>query len=1337
MADRGMSAGLLTYLATGKAEFYHLVRIDFTVPVYYTTAPYDIDYGGNTYISSPVLGKIPTIVESRKIRPNTISLEMSGASAAMHALTLTENYSSAEVYIYRHYPTEAETITLFYGFVDSYNTTENIQKGTSSVTWHIANHWTNWEAKSGRLLNDDDWQRVTPGDVTMRSVGITDHHLVYWGRLWESGSFWWLPGGAEWINNQNADELQEAGEVVDAKAELSLQENRVPVVYGEARLKGAPIFRDTTGWQNQYLHVVYSVCEGEIESIDDIILGEDENGNPLSYTDPHYAGQLEVEIKLGAPAQGSFASLSSQSAAWTYATRDLTNLCAVHIRYNHDESVFPGGVPDPVFVVKGKKLYDPRTSTTAYSTNPALVLRDYLTNTYYGKSIPSSLLANINAAADFCDVTFTDHNGGEGGTPVNIPRFDFKGVLPTKNSVKKNVESILFSMRASLPWVNGKYSLVIERGDETPVYTINEDKLADDFKVSEDGRKTLLNMVRYTYTDLGNKSKKASVVADSATYLAEDNNTPLEKSYNNAFETNRYRAQNRANTLLKLSREQIKVVANIAALDALRVETGDLVALTRTTQGWVAKEFLVDDMRIKPDGGLTVNLVEFEPTGYDWAVSPEVVAPPDTTLIGPTQVTAPTGLTFASGTDHLILNTDGTILSRIHGTITPAADAYVSEFIVEYKRASESTYTSRMIVATGTAPEFYISGVEDSVSYDIRAKAVNTLGVESDWFTSSHTVVGKTEPPEDVTGFAVQQKIDRWLFTWDAVSDPDRGEYEIREGATWATAALVVRTSATSFILNKVDVGAATFWIKAVDTTGNYSVNAVNTAMNITAPSVVADFVAEVADGFIRLEWSGVNAGTLPIHTYEIREGVDWETGVSIALTSANFFIISRPTAGTYTFWIKAVDSGLNSSATASTDVAVITAPGQPSVTVSYDGPNAVITYTAAAGSFPVDYYEINKDAVTIATLKGTSFSVAADYLSATFSVRAIDIQGNTSNSGSAGTTITAPSVAALTNEVIDNNVLLRWDESLGTLPIHAYEVRKGATFATAEVLQEINGTFAAFFESVSGDYTYWVVAVDTAGNYGGEQSVVASVAEPPDFVLNVNWDASAFSGTKINAYIDSVGNLVYPINTTETFQQHFVNNSWNSPNDQVTAGYDRYIMPSVNSGSYQEEFDYGAVLSSTMIKIITNTNVVTGSVTVTPTIEVKLLPGDAWTDLGDVWTAFASNFQYVRVTLTFAASGGDDIVEMLGLNVILDSKLKNDAGSDSVTTAATGKVVTFNKSFVDIESITVSPNTTSNVIAIYDFTDAPNPTTFTVYLYNPATGTKVTGNFSWAAKGY
>ncbi len=159
MADRGLSAPAVTAYGARTVEFYHLLRIDFSTPVYITNAPYDISYGGNTYLSSSLILNFPTITESLKIRPETLKLSLSGATTGVYALLLLEE-KGADTYIYRHMPSIPETTLMFQGFTDNYNTDEDVGSGTTSVALNIANHWSNWDAKTGTYLSDAEQQRL-------------------------------------------------------------------------------------------------------------------------------------------------------------------------------------------------------------------------------------------------------------------------------------------------------------------------------------------------------------------------------------------------------------------------------------------------------------------------------------------------------------------------------------------------------------------------------------------------------------------------------------------------------------------------------------------------------------------------------------------------------------------------------------------------------------------------------------------------------------------------------------------------------------------------------------------------------------------------------------------------------------------------------------------------------------------------------------------------------------------------------------------------------------------------------------------------------------------------
>ena len=115
---------------------------------------------------------------------------------------------------------------------------------------------------------------------------------------------------------------------------------------------------------------------------------------------------------------------------------------------------------------------------------------------------------------------------------------------------------------------------------------------------------------------------------------------------------------------------------------------------------------------------------------------------------------------------------------------------------------------------------------------------------------------------------------------------------------------------------------------------------------------------------------------------------------------------------------------------------------------------------------------------------------------------------------------------------------------------------------------------------------------------------------------------------------------------------------------------------------------------------------------------------------------AFSAAVVNLREGTANKSSGGNDLLQITGLNIRLDSKLRNDSGTGTANSGDSGgTVVNFNLAFVDVDSISVTPLATSAVIAVYDFVDAPNPTSFKVLLFNTS-GTRVSGSFSWNARG-
>lgn len=362
--------------------------------------------------------------------------------------------------------------------------------------------------------------------------------------------------------------------------------------------------------------------------------------------------------------------------------------------------------------------------------------------------------------------------------------------------------------------------------------------------------------------------------------------------------------------------------------------------------------------------------------------------------------------------------------------------------------------------------------------------------------------------------------------------------------------------------------------------------------------------------------------------------------------------------------------------------------------------------------------------------------------------IKAIDTSENYSvNALMASVTVSGAAVPVVTQQVIDNNVLLYWTQPVSAQTIATYEIRRGATYAGATVIGTKNGLFTTVFETVAGNFIYWVTAIDIAGNYGSPGSVAASVNQPPDYVLKTNLNSTFVGNVTLNNAELSGGTVVLPVDLTETFAAHFTAHSWTSPADQITAGYPVFAQPALLSGYYEEWWDLGATLAASKLTLVLNRLIIAGAPVTTPTISVSNTSGiTGYTDYVGVTSVYATFFRWVKIRIA-VASGLPDILQILGINVRIDAKLKNDAGSvacvstdnsAAITGAAIGgTTVLFTQTFSAITSITLTAQgTTVAYTPIYDFNGAANPVGFKVYLYNAA-GARVSGTVSWSAKGY
>ena len=523
------------------------------------------------------------------------------------------------------------------------------------------------------------------------------------------------------------------------------------------------------------------------------------------------------------------------------------------------------------------------------------------------------------------------------------------------------------------------------------------------------------------------------------------------------------------------------------------------------------------------------------------------------------------------------------------------------------------------------------------------------------------------------------------------------------------------------------------------------------TVNNATAPAP-GNFTATYAGQSITLTWDAVQ-GTVLTDFYEVQKA-----GTTIAEVKSNSFGVNADFTSATEFKVRAVDQTGQAGAFATLSTSP-TVPGAPTnLSFTLQKGRAQLSWSAVAGTLPTQEYRIfrgteSTTANFIGAVSGLAFLVdIVDGNSQTYRVHAVDVLGQQGAAATVDISPSAPSTPQISARVVDNNVLMFWQDCETTLPILHYEVHKGTTMPTnAEDLNigTKSGQFTSVFEQVGGTFTYLIRAVDTSGQKGAVGQVTAQVDQPAGYVLLLDYNSTFTSGSIPGTSATTTvaltqcpkieGSLISNVKD-ETYEEHFVDNSFASPQAQIDAGYEKWLLPSANSGTYKETIDYGAVITGSQIRTTLTKNQIIGSTSTVTRIRTRKLTTDSWTNHGDVDSAFGQDFRFVEVRHTFTSAGNDDLLEIQGARVELALKQRTVSGTAICSgTDSGGTTVSIGASpaFLDVQSIMVTPTGTAARIAIYDYDDAavPAATTFKVLLFDTS-GNRQNGTVSWNVTG-
>ena len=434
---------------------------------------------------------------------------------------------------------------------------------------------------------------------------------------------------------------------------------------------------------NRFLYRAVSLCAGPIQSVENILI-DDEGYQSSRFgqgDDRHFA----AAVSLGPTAGQNFSAMRTSYSdfnAWGTSFTGKGVAYAIERLYLDNDKPAYQGEPSTKYLVKGRKLYDPRKDSTSsvydatlgtsshrfatpttweWSDNPVLALLDYMTNSEYGRGLALSVidLPSIAEAADKCDelvdipARLTNTTGSsydfydpETGQVITVPvntnipnyrpeqgsssqqkRFRINIAIDPSKELLDNIQEILNVFRGNLSYANGKYR--VHMADvASPVLTIGDDDIITGLKISNGDRSQRMNRatVKFINANKQHKTDQASWPSlDSNeddglydTYLTEDQGERLHKTFTIKGCTDFYQAQDTAEFLVRDSRSNLTVAGTFGSR-CFGLVPGDVVSLTYDSAGYSGKYFRVMQVAIDLNSmNVNLQLKEYDSSVYTW-----------------------------------------------------------------------------------------------------------------------------------------------------------------------------------------------------------------------------------------------------------------------------------------------------------------------------------------------------------------------------------------------------------------------------------------------------------------------------------------------------------------------------------------------------------------------------------------------------------------------------------------------------------------------------------------------------------------------------------------------
>lgn len=406
------------------------------------------------------------------------------------------------------------------------------------------------------------------------------------------------------------------------------------LVYGEPRVSGIVAYANVAGEGHEFLYMVVVLAAHKITNVSQIyfdgVLG-----------DTVASGYYEWWWHDGTQTTAD-ATLMATFPEWDFNC--ILKGCAYAVvKLKSDKSIWKGGQPNIQFDVLGKPVYDPRTGTTAYSNNGALVLADYMTSVDgLGATSAEMDWPSVIAAADIA----AQLPSGMAGS-LCACRYPIDGVVELSTKNGDVITAMTAALAGTVVWTEGMYRIYVGAARAPVARVITpEDLNGNPTLQPRTAAEQSFNCIKGTFLDSTNNwviSDFPPVVGD--TYVTADGGIQVFKDIVLQFTTSPIIAQRLATIFLRRARLE-KTITLPCKWTCFDYEVWDVVTLNLPQIGWIAKLFQITDWKMIPPtrtspGGIELTLLEYSDAIYsdDMSLKPidggGMIIVPDVTIPKP------------------------------------------------------------------------------------------------------------------------------------------------------------------------------------------------------------------------------------------------------------------------------------------------------------------------------------------------------------------------------------------------------------------------------------------------------------------------------------------------------------------------------------------------------------------------------------------------------------------------------------------------------------------------------------------------------------------------------